>query len=174
MDLDPLDYGTHLVAMLSVGIARTSLIEAIDIADAALELFPEDHFFEGSALWHRVLAGVAVEESVDEFLRRWPDHVVAGVTCAMTGRADEARKVIARLEEKGDEDLHYSKARIYAALGETNEALRLLEKTWDETPRILLQLNSDDEFDVLRGGQRFKDLLERSGIPMGELTYLSE
>jgi hypothetical protein len=50
----------------------------------------------------------------------------------------------------------------------------LLEKTWDETPRIFLQLNSDQELDILRGEQRFKDLIERSGIPMGELASLSE
>jgi TolB-like protein len=174
LDLDPLDYGTHLVAMFTVGIARTHRTEAIDVADTALELFPDDQFFEGSALWHRVLAGVDVEESADEFVRRWPDHEVAGVICAMTGRADEARKVIARLEKKGDEGIHYDKARIYAALGEKNEALRLLEKTLDETPRILLQLNSDAELDFLRGEQRFKDLVERSGIPMGELAHLSE
>ena len=174
LDLDPLDYGTHLVAMFTTGTSRTLRDEAIDVADAAVELFPDDHFFEGSALWHRVEAGVDVEASADEFLRRWPDHEVAGVICAMTGRADEARNVIARLEAKGKEDLHYSKARIYAALGETDRALSLLEKCWDETPRIFLQLNSDQELDVLRGEQRFKDLIERSGIPMGELAYLSE
>ncbi len=174
LDLDPLDYGTHLVVMFTVGIARTNRTEAIDFAEAAVELFPDDQFFEGSALWHRVVAGVDVEESADEFVRRWPDHEVAGVICAMTGRADEARKVIARLEEKGDEGLHYDKARIYAALGEKDEALELLEKTWDETPRIFLQLNSDPELDFLRREQRFKDLIERSGIPMGELAHLSE
>ena len=92
----------------------------------------------------------------------------------MTGRRDEALRVIALLDEKGEEGMHYDKARIYAALGEADEALRLLEKTWDETPRILLQLNSDPELDVLRGEQRFKDLVERSGIPLGELAYLSE
>jgi len=174
LDLDPLDYGTHLVTMFATGIARTHRAEAIDVADAAVELFPDDHFFEGSALWHRVIAGVDVDASADEFLRRWPDHEVAGVICAMTGRADEARNVIARLDEKGNEDLHYNKARIYAALGEKDEALELLEKTWDETPRIFLQLNSDPELDILRGEQRFKDLVERSGIPMGELAHLSE
>ena len=31
-----------------------------------------------------------------------------------------------------------------------------------------------DGLDVLRGEQRFKDLIERSGIPMGELAHLSE
>ena len=174
LDLDPLDYGTHLVMMFATGISRMHHAEAVDVADAAVELFPDDQFFEGSALWHRVIAGVDVEASADEFLRRWPDHEVARVICAMTGRADEARNVIARLDEKGNEDLHYNKARIYAALGEKDEALELLEKTWDETPRIFLQLNSDPELDVLRGEQRFKDLLERSGIPMGELAHLSE
>jgi len=169
-----LDYGTHLVTMFATGIARTHHAEAVDVADAAVELFPDDQFFEGSALWHRVLAGVDVEASADEFLRRWPDHEVAGVICAMTGRSDEARNAIARLEEKGNEDLLYNKARIYAALGETDKALRLLEKCWDETPRIFLQLNSDQELDVLRGEQRFKDLIQRSGVPMGELAYLSE
>ena len=90
------------------------------------------------------------------------------------GRRDDALRVIEAQNEKKEEGMHYDKARIYAALGETDEALRLLEKTWDETPRILLQLNSDPELDVLRGEQRFKDLVERSGIPMGELAYLSE
>ena len=66
------------------------------------------------------------------------------------------------------------KARIYAALGEGEKALELLEKTWGEEPRILLQLNSDPELDVLQGEQRFKDLIERSGVPMGELAHLSE
>ena len=174
LDLDPLDYGTHLVVMFTMAIARTHRTEALDFADAAVELFPDDHFFEGSALWHRVVAGVDVEASADEFLGRWPDHEVAGVICGMTGRADEARKVIARLEERGDEGLQYNKARIYAALGEKETALALLEKTWDETPRIFLQLNSDPELDFLRGEQRFKDLVKRSGIPLGELAYLSE
>jgi TolB-like protein/Tfp pilus assembly protein PilF len=121
LDLDPLDYGTHLVVMFTMEIARTHRTEAIDLADAAVELFPDDQFFEGSALWHRVVAGVDVEESADEFVRRWPDHEVAGVICAMAG-----------------------------------------------------QLNSDPELDFLRGEQRFKDLVKRSGIPMGELAHLSE
>ncbi|MCK4511864.1 protein kinase, partial [bacterium] len=174
LDLDPLDYGTHLVVMFTMAIARTHRTEAVDFAEAAVELFPDDQFFEGSALWHRVTAGVDVEASADEFLRRWPDHEVAGLICAVTGRVDEARKVIARLEKRGDEGLQYNKARIYAALGEKETALELLEKTWDETPRIFLQLNSDPELDFLRREQRFKDLVKRSGIPLGELAHLSE
>jgi hypothetical protein len=65
-------------------------------------------------------------------------------------------------------------ARIHAALGEKERALDLLEQTWEEEPRIFLQLNSDPELDCLRGEQRFKDLVRRSGVPMGDLAYLSE
>jgi len=172
--LDPLDYDTHLVAVFCTRLSRGNHQLATEIARAALDLFPGDPMFEGSLLWGRVEAGEDAEASADEMLRRWPDHTQTAVSGAMTGRRDEALRVIALLDEKDEEGRHYDKARIYAALGETDEALRLLEKTWDETPRIFLQLNSDPEIDVLRGEQRFKDLVKRSGMPMGELAYLSE
>jgi len=172
--LDPLDYDTHLVAVFCTRLSRGNHQLATEIARAALDLFPGDPMFEGSLLWGRVEAGEDAEASADEMLRRWPDHTQTAVSGAMTGRRDEALRVIALLDEKGEEGRHYEKARIYAALDEKDEALALLEKCWDETPRILLQLNSDPEIDILRGEQRFKDLVKRSGIPMGELAYLSE
>ena len=144
------------------------------VAETARELFPGDSIFEGNLIHSKVEAGIDVEASVDELVRRWPAHESTGVICAMVGRIEEAREVIARLDEKGNEDVLYAKARVYAALGEKGTALDLLERCWEETPRILLQLNSDPELDVLRGEQRFRDLIEHSGIPMGELAHLSE
>ena len=174
MELDPLNYDSHLIAVFVTSISRSDPQRRLAVAEAARELFPGDGIFEGNTIHMRVEAGIDVEASVDELVRRWPAHESSGVICAMTGRTEEARKVIARLDEKGAEDVHYAKARVYAALGEKDTALGLLERTWEETPRILLQLNSDPEIDVLRGEQRFKDLVERSGIPMGELAHLSE
>ena len=159
---------------MSTGISRRRYVEAMKLCEAALELFPGDDGFEELLLWFRVWSGTDVAESVDELLRRWPDSTSAGTTCAKTGRRDEALRIIELQDDKHHEGVHYAKARIYAALGEKDEALELLERTWDEEPRILLQLNSDPELDFLRGEQRFKNLIERSGIPLGELAYLSE
>jgi len=172
--LDPLDFDTHMMAVFCTRVSRGSHEEPTEVTRAALELFPGEPFFEGNILWLNVLYGIDEEASADEMFRRWPDHTQSGVSCAMAGRRDDALRVIEAQDELNEEGRHYEKARIYAALGEKDEALRLLEKCWDETPRILLQLNSDPELDVLRGEQRFKDLVERSGIPMGELAHLSE
>jgi TolB-like protein len=174
LDMDPLDYDTHLVLMFATRISRRLYVEAMKLSEAALELFPGDEGFEEFLLWSRVWSGTDVEESVDEFLKRWPNDPATGVVCAKTGRRDEALKIIELQDDRRHEGIHYAKARIYAALGEREESLELLEKTWDEEPRILLQLNSDPELDFLRGEQRFKDLIERSRIPLGELAYLSE
>jgi len=174
LHLDPLDYDTHLIATFTTGTSRRRYDEAATLCEAALDLFPGDEKFEECLLWYRVCMGNTVEESVDELLRRWPAEPSSGVVAAMTGRRDEALKVIELVDTRNHEGIPYAKARVYAALGEKDVAMELLEKTWDEEPRILLQLNSDSELDVLRGEQRFKDLLERSGIPMGELAHLSE
>ncbi|MCK4410141.1 MAG: hypothetical protein KAW67_08650, partial [Candidatus Eisenbacteria sp.] len=174
LELDPLDYDTHLVRIFSARITRRSYTEAMKLCEAALELFPGDDGFEEFLLWHRVWSGTDVEESVDKFLKQWPNTAATGVVCAKTGRRDEALRIIDRQDDKHREGIYYAKARIYAALGEVEKTLELLEKTWDEEPRILLQLNSDPELDFLRGERGFKDLIERSGIPMGELAYLSE
>ena len=174
LTLDPLDYDKHLVRIFSSGISRRHYVEAMKLCEDALGLFPGDDGFEEFLLWARVWSGMDVEESVDEFLKRWPNSSATGVVCAETGRREEALRIIELQDDKHEEGIHYAKARVYSALGEKDKALELLEKTWDEEPRILLQLNSDPELDVLRGERRFKDLIERSGIPMGELAYLSE
>ena len=174
LSLNPLDYGTHLAHLFVTGISGRRYIEGMKLCETALELFPGDESFEEFLLWFRVWSGTDVEESIDELLRRRPDGADTGIACAKTGRRNEALRIIASQGSKDHEGIHYAKARIYAALGEKDKALELLEKTWDEEPRILLQLNSDPELDFLRGEQRFKDLIERSGIPLGELAYLSE
>jgi len=174
LPLDPLDYDTYLIATFTTGTSRRSYDEAARLCGAALDLFPGDDRFEQDLFYYHVWSGTDVEESVDEFLKRWPNDPATGIVCAKTGRRKEALRIIELQDDKHHEGIPYAKARIYAALGEKEESLELLEKTWDEEPRILLQLNSDPELDFLRGEPRFKDLIERSGIPMGELAYLSE
>ena len=134
MDLDPLSYDSHLVAVFITLISRCNQERVMAVAKTARELFPGDGIFEGNLIHARVEAGIDVEASVDELVRRWPANEATGVICATTGRVEDARKVIARLDEKGNEDVLYAKARVYAALGEKDTALDLLERCWEETP----------------------------------------
>jgi serine/threonine protein kinase len=172
--LDPLDYDAHLLVTFTTMLSRRACEESIELSEAALELFPGDKYFESHILWGRAMLGIDAEEIAQAYGKRWPSGAEAGVLYAMAGRREDARRVIERMEAKERRGARYGKARVYAALGEKDEALRLLKETWEHEPRVLLQLNSDPELDCLRGEQRFKDLVKRSGIPMGELAYLSE
>ncbi|MBN2565890.1 MAG: hypothetical protein JXB46_09270, partial [Candidatus Eisenbacteria bacterium] len=172
--LDPLDYNTHLLVTFATMLSRRDYEESIELSEAALELFPGDKYFESHILWGRAMLGIDVEEIAEVYGNRWPTDAVAGVLYAIAGRREDARRVIELRDTRGHQGARYDKARVYAALGEKDEALRLLEETWEHEPRALLQLNSDPELDCLRGEQRFKDLVRRSGVPTGELAYLSE
>jgi hypothetical protein len=54
-------------------------------------------------------------------------------------------------------------ATIYASLGDANEAMKWLEKGYDErfNPGVLLRPG----FDPLRSDPRFEDLVRRVGLP---------
>jgi serine/threonine-protein kinase len=174
LEIDPLDYDSHLVAAFATAVSRRNYAKCIEMADDALELFPGDEYFEAIQRWAKVHVGIDVEATAEEYAKKWPTVPGSGVVLAMVGRVDEARRVIEAQAGKEHEGTRYAMARIHAALGEKERALDLLEETWEEEPRIFLQLNSDPELDCLRGEQRFKDLLKRSGVPMGDLAYLSE
>ncbi|HYW69328.1 MAG TPA: hypothetical protein VE960_06950, partial [bacterium] len=174
LDLNPLDYDSHLVAAFATTVSRRDYAKCVEMAEAALELFPGDEYFEGIRRWAKVVMGIDADAAAEEYAKEWPTVPGSGVLLAMVGRVEEARRVIEAQEAREHEGTRYAMARIHAALGEKDRALDLLELTWEEEPRIFLQLNSDPELDCLRGEQRFKDLIERSGVPMGDLAYLSE
>ena len=56
-------------------------------------------------------------------------------------------------------------AFIYAALGEKDEAFRLLEKGFEGRDFSLVLLNENPQFDGLRSDARFAELVRRVGLP---------
>ena len=57
-------------------------------------------------------------------------------------------------------------ARIYAALGEANQAFEWLQKGYEQRSLFLIHapLKMDPAFDVLRGDPRFDELLKKVGL----------
>jgi hypothetical protein len=59
----------------------------------------------------------------------------------------------------------WSRAVVYGALGEKDEAFCLLEQAFEERSPFLAVAKVDPRLDPLRGDPRFKDLLRRMNFP---------
>jgi len=90
-----------------------------------------------------------------------------GHAYAASGRGDEAQKMLDELGlSSGDSTpLPYYVAAIYVALNRNEEALRWLERAYQERSNWLIYLKLDPRFDRLRSERRFADLARRIGLP---------
>jgi len=89
-----------------------------------------------------------------------------GRAYALVGRADDARKEIARLQTLGTQQygVGYHAALIHATLGERDPALAALEQSLTDHSQMVGFINVDPAFDVLRDEPRFRAVVERLGL----------
>jgi TolB-like protein/DNA-binding winged helix-turn-helix (wHTH) protein/Tfp pilus assembly protein PilF len=82
-----------------------------------------------------------------------------------SGRMNEATKLLSDLEKRSNTSFTDAPqiAMIYAAMGDNGQAMKWLERAYEErfNPSILLRSG----FDPLRSDPRFQDLLRRIGLP---------
>ena len=88
-----------------------------------------------------------------------------GHAYAVAGRTAEARKVLADLRKAATKSYvpAYWFALVHAGLGERAEALRALERTYEERSTVLAYLLIDPRLEPLRGERRFVALARRLG-----------
>jgi adenylate cyclase len=91
-----------------------------------------------------------------------------GYVNAREGNKDKAYNIINQIESKLNGDVQHSikLARIYAALGENEVALKFLEKAFHEHDVDLLGLKSDPRWATMINEPRFKDLVIKVGLPI--------
>jgi TolB-like protein/class 3 adenylate cyclase len=89
-----------------------------------------------------------------------------GITYAKMGRRDDARRIVDQLIEKSRQQYVAadSIAAVYVALGEKDEALRWLERAFEEHSGSFYSYMFRPEFRALRSDSRFADLLRRIGL----------
>jgi TolB-like protein/Flp pilus assembly protein TadD len=89
-----------------------------------------------------------------------------GYQYAISGRREQAQKVLARLIELSRKSYvaPYRLATLYFALGDKEQALRLLEKGYEERSCDLLWINTDPMWAPLRSEPRFIALLKKTGL----------
>jgi TolB-like protein/Tfp pilus assembly protein PilF len=87
---------------------------------------------------------------------------------AVAGHLVEARKTLGQLRELSKQQYvtSYMVARIHAAMGETDEALRWLETAYQERAAWMVILKVDPRFDYMRSDPRFLDMMRRMNFPV--------
>ncbi len=102
---------------------------------------------------------------------RWPDDpqalVLLAQGLALSGQEDEARALIGRLRTPGGRELPEKLARVYASLGDRDQAFHWLGRAYEERSRELVYLLPEAEtlWSKIRDDPRFGDLVERVGLP---------
>ncbi|MGH2406348.1 MAG: tetratricopeptide repeat protein, partial [bacterium] len=89
-----------------------------------------------------------------------------GYVYALSGKTDEARRVLAELRDLAKQRYvpSYSFALVYLGLGENDQAIEWLERTYEERDGFLVYLKVEQRLDPLREDPRFQDLLRRVGF----------
>lgn len=141
--------------------------QALEQGRILLELDPKD----GSGFWLAYLHKGMYEEAIAELRkevagRSNPVSVHLGYAYAVAGKRDEAQKVIDKLNEQSNQQYvsAFSRALIYAGLGEKDQAFDWLEKSYQAREREMSWIRVDPKMDNLRTDPRFANLLQRIGL----------
>ncbi|HKS39861.1 MAG TPA: hypothetical protein VJX74_04555, partial [Blastocatellia bacterium] len=88
-----------------------------------------------------------------------------GHAYAVSGKTGQARQMLAELQRPDQGYVSsYLVAAIYAGLGEKDQAFKMLEEAYEERDMWLVNIKVDPVFSPLRSDQRFRDLIERTGL----------
>lgn len=145
--------------------------EAIEQSRQMARLEPADYFaycvlgeaytFQGryeeaEAEFHRALVNV----------KERPVRLLAalGYLHAVTGKKDEASKLIAQLNERSESRPLIYIAQVYAGLGERDRAFATLDEAYKERYPMLWRVKVQPEFDSLRSDSRYAELMRKLNL----------
>jgi serine/threonine protein kinase/tetratricopeptide (TPR) repeat protein len=171
LQVDPLSTG-HNGNLGSVLVFTHQWDRAIEQLRNAIDLDPNywfDHYFLGRAYEQKgrlpeaiasFQRGIALEGNTEV----WSS---LGHAYAVSGKRDEAQKVIDHLKELSAHSYvaPYDFAIIYAGLGEKDEAFTWLNRAFDDRSYLLTYLTVDERLDALHSDPRFDELRRRIGLP---------
>lgn len=169
--LDPLSLFTNVSLGWAYYFAR-DYERAVEQGRKALELEPRFDF----AYWIVGLA-LAQQGRMDESINALNQAVLLtgggltfeahlGYAYALSGKREEARQVLADLEEIAKEKYvsAYYFAIVYLGLGEQELTFQWLERAAEERAGFLAFIKVEPMFDSLRADKRFADLLKRMNL----------
>ena len=165
-ELDPLSiYMSNSVAWVLYYQGRND--EAISQFRSTLEIDPtfgNSHWGIGRAYEQKAM----YQEAIAEMQKGGPDFPIRvgtlGHVYALMGNRREAQKLLDAA--RSDPLRTYDVAYIYLGLGQKDQALEWLEKTYQARfPWLAFQIKLDPRLNSLRSNPRFQDVLQRMGVP---------
>jgi TolB-like protein/Tfp pilus assembly protein PilF len=173
-ELDPLSPSTAVVAAWPYYYAPLPARQydlAASQVEKIIELNPNFHAaygFISQVYWEMAMydQAIAMAEKAKQLEDAMDNRAILVAAYAAAGRKIEARKELAELLGRSKRD-HLSpvhNARIYAALGEKEDAFVWLQKAFDEKEEELTLIKVDPRLDSLRSDPRFADLLRRVNL----------
>jgi TolB-like protein/DNA-binding winged helix-turn-helix (wHTH) protein len=170
--LDPLsaaiatDIGFQLYYTRQYDSAVQHLSAVIDLNPK----FPLAHLWLGRTYQQKHMLTEAVAEfgAVEEALPDWPVTVAAiGSADAWAGHRHDAHQILDRLHGLSNRRYvtPYAYAVVYAALGESDEAIGWLQRGVAERTPWMIWLKLDPRWGVLADDPRFAQVVKRVGLP---------
>ena len=145
---------------------------AIELYRRAIERNPSNahgHFLLGEAYLAKGMYGEGVAElqkavAIENAPERWNRQPMLAYGYAVSGRRDEAQKILDEQKELAKQGRYispYNFAIIYTGIGDKDRAFEWLDKAYEEHSQPLEHVKSRPLFDSLRSDPRFTDLLGR-------------
>jgi tetratricopeptide (TPR) repeat protein len=144
--------------------------EAITEFDKILDLNPDaifPQFVKAMALTQKERYNEAIDLFLQRKVKSPETNWALGYTYGVAGYKDKARNVLNFLLEKSKHTYIWPAiiAYVYIGLGDKDNAMYWLEKTYHEREAWLEFLKVDPWFDSLRSDTRFQHLIERMNYP---------
>jgi len=171
LELDPV---SHIIILNAIGIYFESrqfdkaIAAAIKLEDIKSDY--SSHLLRGEVFIQKVQYENALEEFEKErkISAKWYAElsIWTGVALRRLGREREAQTVFRELEEKiqSDDIDNRDKALFYTAIGNKEQAFKLLEKMLNDEGYLLINLIRNPALDSLRSDPRFRDLLKKMNL----------
>ena len=171
LDLDPLSLVINCVLGSTLAVAGRD-DEAIEQLRKTIEMDPAfdlTHWFLGQAYEDKGQMAEAIAQ-YEKATQLNPDPAVLASLArayALSGRKEEARQILDRLTIKSEQSYvsAYALAVIHVSLGDKEDALRLLERSYEDGAAfdtgVYGSIKIDRRFGPLRGDARFEKLIER-------------
>ncbi len=142
--------------------------EAAAQSTIVLDLAPENMLAKFDLAWSQAFLGVRHEVTAElELHNEGLGPVLAAIVLSTLGEREPALRKL-ELAGRGGATSYADPfwiAAVYAALGDSNEAMSWLEKAYREHSPSMVQLRSHPGLDPLRGDPRFQEIVSRMRFP---------